>query len=303
MSCFAEKASACIQGFDELCNNASIWTNYNREDNGRDDYNAETALWKLKNELMRFRLWTVNTGAHEKGEGSLEHRLRDSSNIREQVARLLQDLEELLNDAGAVIPWDQEPNPMELEDDESNDNDSLESFLTEEPLSTELSQVIDSVVEDVNCLFRLSVSIHDPSPHDCFKQASSSDTLDIEATDLWYLRLEFPMASNIVLERFARAISHQREYLRYLELRQQNLPSRFDENTDDEARTGAARAETHNPSEFVSSPEQLDLILGASTAYVEQAPVPDFPEGAENGPVKCPFCSMMVSISSRPLWK
>lgn len=200
---------------------------------------------------------------------------------------------------------------MELEDDETDDSDSVESFLTEEPLSTELSQVLDGIVEDVNCLFRLSPSIQEPSPHDCFKQASSSDILDLETSDIAYLRREFPVASNAVLERFARTISHQRRYLRYLELLQQNPSSRLDDNRDDEARSFKGSVLPQQPNmDHTSSQgpettgaEQLDLILGASAAYTEQAPVPDIPEGATNGPFKCPFCSMIISISSRSSWK
>ncbi|KIL84909.1 hypothetical protein FAVG1_11779 [Fusarium avenaceum] len=294
MSSFAEKVSACIQGFDHLCNDPDIWINSDLEETCR-----QTSPLQLKNELMRFRVWTANTCAHKRGEGSLEHQLRDASNIRDQVARLLQDLEQLLSDAkgiitGAIIPWDQETHLMELEDDETDDSDSVESFLTEEPLSTELSQVLDGIVEDVNCLFRLSPSIQEPSPHDCFKQASSSDILDLETSDIAYLRREFPVASNAVLERFARTISHQRRYLR-----------------DNEARSFKGSVLPQHPNmDHTSSQgpqttgaEQLDLILGASAAYTEQAPVPDIPEGATNGPFKCPFCSMIISISSRSSWK
>jgi hypothetical protein len=199
---------------------------------------------------------------------------------------------------------------MELEDDETDDNGSVDSFLTEKPLSTELSQVVDGIVEDINCLFRLSSFIPEPSPHDCFKQASS-DIPNLETSDIAYLRHEFPLASNVVLERFARAISHQRRYLRYLELSQQKLSSRLDDNADDEARRfeDSVIPQRYNLTHiFFQGPEkraaqQLDLILGASAAYVEQAPVPDIPEGAANGPFKCPFCSMIISISSRFLWK
>jgi hypothetical protein len=212
---------------------------------------------------------------------------------------------------GMIIPWDQGPHPMELGDDETDDNDSIDSFLTEKPLSTELSQVVDGIVEDINCLFRLSSFIPEQSPHDCFKQASSSDIPNLETSDIAYLRHKFPLASNVVLERFARAISHQRRYLRYLELSQQKLSSRLDDNADDEARSfkDSVIPQRSNLTRFffqgpeIRSAEQLDLILGASAAYVEQAPVPDIPEGAANGPFKCPFCSMIISISSRFLWK
>lgn len=93
MSSFAEKVSACIQGFDHLCDDPNIWINSDLEETCR-----QISPLQLKNELMRFKVWTANTCAHKRGEGSLEHQLRDASNIRDQVARLLQDLEQLLSD-------------------------------------------------------------------------------------------------------------------------------------------------------------------------------------------------------------
>ncbi len=46
--------------------------------------------------IGRFRVWSGNIGAHQRGKSSLDHRLRDASYIRIRVLRLLDNLNKLL---------------------------------------------------------------------------------------------------------------------------------------------------------------------------------------------------------------
>lgn len=48
--------------------------------------------YKLVDEQARFKAWVRNVGAHKTDRSSLEYRLRDASNIRVQVRRLLIEL-------------------------------------------------------------------------------------------------------------------------------------------------------------------------------------------------------------------
>lgn len=60
------------------------------------DY-SEKARWKIKDEFSRFKVWSGNIGAHQKGRSSLDYRLRDASHLVSQVKTLLVDLKTLLD--------------------------------------------------------------------------------------------------------------------------------------------------------------------------------------------------------------
>uniref|UniRef100_A0A0D2Y9H0 Prion-inhibition and propagation HeLo domain-containing protein n=1 Tax=Fusarium oxysporum (strain Fo5176) TaxID=660025 RepID=A0A0D2Y9H0_FUSOF len=65
----------------------------------------------MADQQTRFNVWAGNIGAHRTGLSSLDYRLRDSSQIEDQVLSLLKDLIELMQDAhnilmGNEVPWD-----------------------------------------------------------------------------------------------------------------------------------------------------------------------------------------------------
>jgi enamine deaminase RidA (YjgF/YER057c/UK114 family) len=57
----------------------------------------------LKDEMIRFKIWSSNIGAHRKGRSSLDFRLRDASHLRDHVSRLLAVLNESLEDGECLI--------------------------------------------------------------------------------------------------------------------------------------------------------------------------------------------------------
>lgn len=52
---------------------------------------------KIKNEFSRFKVWSGNIGAHQRGKSSLDYRLRDASHLSSEVINLLIDLRTLLD--------------------------------------------------------------------------------------------------------------------------------------------------------------------------------------------------------------
>lgn len=119
---------------------------------------------KFSDQACRLAVWAGNIGAHKTGNSSLEFRLRDASHIKNGVIGLLSDLQELLDDGlaickGEVTPWDQLPEE-ELEEEEafSNDRDT----------GTEMEQIASHEKDVIDCLFRMSITIKNPAPHDFF---------------------------------------------------------------------------------------------------------------------------------------
>lgn len=60
-----------------------------------------TEAWA--DELGRVRIWAQNIGAHQTGQSSLDHRLRDASHIKVQTVKLLKRLLRSLGDAEEVL--------------------------------------------------------------------------------------------------------------------------------------------------------------------------------------------------------
>lgn len=52
----------------------------------------------LEDEYGRFRVWSGNLGAQQKGHSSLDYRLRDSPLLQSNVLKLLQELETNINE-------------------------------------------------------------------------------------------------------------------------------------------------------------------------------------------------------------
>ncbi|KAF5585568.1 zinc finger transcription factor ace1 [Fusarium pseudocircinatum] len=311
MDTIADHVSACLQQFNSLCSSPTIWTD-SVLDEGTD---SDISLLKLQNELSRFKVWSGNIGAHKKGTSSLDHRLRDASNIRDQVAELLEDLRESLKDAkdiltGQLTPWDQDLSLADFSDDDSDD----ESFQVDVPEPSELSQILVSIVEDINCLFRLSVSIHNPSPHDRFKKACLTDTSGYEPFDVQHVCNKLSKAPKPIAERLGKAISRRRQYFKYRELHHHKLASGLDLDDKDQMQSTIASSlpKKLNANEAISLEEDVDDASdtrSSQTSWVTSAAnsvrrkIPALPAEAQKGPFECPFCFMMVSITSRNHWK
>ncbi|KAF4963442.1 hypothetical protein FSARC_8539 [Fusarium sarcochroum] len=317
MDSIEERVSACLRGFNSLCNAPDIWASAASDENLHADDADDVSLLGLKNELSRFKVWSGNIGAHRKGRSSLDHRLRDASNIRDQVIQLLQDLQESLDDAkdilmGEITPWDQDSPPSDIADGDDSDDDN--SFQIDPPASSELSQIFDGIVQNINCLFRLSVSIHNPSHSDRLKKASLIDTSHFEPFDVKHVRARFTTAPNTVTERLGRAISRRRQYFKYRELHHQKLASGLnDKDKTNRAQSTVASSLPDNlnldePISLELEDDQESDAGRSQTSYATSAPnqerrkIPALPQGAEDGPFECPFCFMMIRISSRRLW-
>lgn len=270
----------------------------------------------LEDQKNRFAVWCGNISAHRTGTSSLEHRLRDASHIREMVISLLDELENLTNDAKAILagemtPWDQMPE--EADDGEGESNQGIDS--EEDMPGTEIEQIAMDIKEVVDSLLRLSITIRNPAPHDRFLVSSSIDTSHFEAFDIQHVQSKFEDTGPWLAERLGKAISRRRQYFKYRQKHHEKLAYGMDEKDDDR---GVA------PSTLASSiPDKLkkgnktlldddndsnadwtsQTSFATSIGGLEQLHVPPLPKEAEKGPFECPFCFMIVSITARKAWK
>ncbi|KAF5655602.1 zinc finger transcription factor ace1 [Fusarium sp. NRRL 25303] len=248
------------------------------------------------------------------------------STIADRVSACLQEFNSLCNSPaiwtdsvlgkakdifmGQLTPWDQELPPAEFSDDDSDDGS-----LTVDVLGpSELSQIFAAIVEDINCLFRLSVSIHNPSPHDRFKKACLTDTSSYEPFDVQHVCNKLSKAPRPIAERLGKAISRRRQYFKYRELHHEKLASGLELDGKDQMQSTVASSlpKRLKVNESISLEKDVDdasdtrrsqTSWATSAANPERRKIPPLPAEAENGPFECPFCFMMISITSRIHWK
>ena len=108
-------------------------------------YGSEVREARWKDELGRLRVWAANIGAHQTGNLSLDHRLREATHIRVQTMRVLQRLQRVLQDLE-----DTTEDLLGSDDISSSDDDCTE---------TEVQSDYNALCDTINNLFQISMAI------------------------------------------------------------------------------------------------------------------------------------------------
>lgn len=144
----------------------------------------------LEDEIGRFRVWSGNLGALQKGHSSLDYRLRDSPLLSSNALRFLKELEENINEANAVLsgtrlPFEDQPKPEQSEDDaddgffsEDEDDDGDDNGVGGS--RTELDMRFAEIVDIIDNLYKLSVRIRTPTIRSRSLKAVSYTAKDAE---------------------------------------------------------------------------------------------------------------------------
>lgn len=126
----------------------------------------------FEDEIGRFRVWSGNLGALQKGHSSLDYRLRDSPLLSSNALKFLSELESNLNEAlsivsGARLPYELQPKLEKSDEDDEEDDgffdDDDEDEEDDEGSQTELSMRYSEVVDIIDNLYKLSVRIRTPT--------------------------------------------------------------------------------------------------------------------------------------------
>lgn len=254
-----------------------------------------------QDELGRLRMWAGNIGAHQTGQWSLDFRLRDSSHIRQQIIKLLEDLPQRLQDVRDVIAEGED------EDLESLDGTGSES---EDPQS-EIEQLRESVATTINCLFEMSMLVRTPAQMDHRIGSNKADVAYFEPYDRAHVRNKFPKADVRLVSRLGRAITRRRMYLKYRErhamkLRQGLDPGSIDENGSDILSETVATAVQSPDVNFDDGTSESGI---SDTSYartlmstgIDLIPAPP-KAGRDGAPFVCPYCHFIITVTSTKSW-
>ncbi|KAL1635638.1 hypothetical protein SLS56_001691 [Neofusicoccum ribis] len=303
----AASVKRCLRSFDDLRQELHRATN---------KFSSEISISDVDDETGRFRVWAGNIGAHQMGLRLLDYRLRDASHIKSRVQSLLQDLYHILRDvSGEKTPWDKVllGSDSASSDSESNSEDSDDD--------TELRQLAVSIRKRVTLLLRVSMSIRNPAAHDQLRRPVNIDTSYYEQFDIGHVQSKFPNAPKALVVSLGKAISRRRQYFKYRESHAKKLSFGItlqdgDARTEPQPQSTVASSLPQNVKEDTvldieaeekqseSGFTQTSFATSANEMSNQGLKIPPLPKQAEGGgPFECPFCFMIISISTRRTWK
>lgn len=85
-----------VRGFESICGGFYVHHCINRDQSSPNLF-PDALSNRFLEEAGRLRMWARNVGAHRQGKVSLDHRLREASQVRSMVAQILQDIKRFLN--------------------------------------------------------------------------------------------------------------------------------------------------------------------------------------------------------------
>ncbi|KAK3950424.1 hypothetical protein QBC32DRAFT_376163 [Pseudoneurospora amorphoporcata] len=207
-------------------------------------------------------------------------------------------------------------------EDKDSDSDDFEPYALAG--LTELSQIVSEASEIINCLFTLSVSIHNPAPHDRFRRSVMTDTSPYEEFDTAHIRHKFPSANQGIVRQLGKANSFRRQYFRYREEHHrklaQGLPDERMEPPCDNTKTIAdSTVASSLPQHLKTSKldgsgfENCDIRSEAGRTESSFAPssapdgsrsrMPSMPDEAQQGPFEYPFYYRVILVKTTTEWR
>ena len=216
--------------------------------------------------------------------------------------------------SGETLPWDKDAGEVDEIGEELRDLLVDEGF----EFDSELAQLTKEINDTINNLLRLSISLRNPAPHDRFMSSEYAKVGYFEANDKAHVEAKFPKASQTSILRLGRALSQRRQYFRYREAHHGKLAYGLYDSGRSEA--GAQSTVASSIALAMKDPktglttghideDELSDAGFSQTSFATTAPdserliMPSLPQRAHDGPFECPFCFMIISVTTSRQWK
>jgi len=288
---------ACLKAFNEFIEEI-------QDSNKEEPEGLQVQTWQ--DELGRLRIWAANIGAHQTGQSSLDFRLRDSSHIRQQIIKLLDELPQRLRNVRDVIA------EGEYEDVESLGGSSSE----DEESHTEIQQIRKSVATIINCLFQMSILVRKPAQHDLLVGSRKADVAAFEPFDCSHVLNKFPKADKELVSCLGHAMTRRRQYLKYRERHAMKLKQGIDkvinvshgeDGTATEVLSETVATNLHNW--HIDLDDQVSESGFSQTSYAPtlmsggNITIPAPPRASHGGePFECPYCYYLIIAQNTRSW-
>jgi hypothetical protein len=252
-------------------------------------------IWQ--DELGRFRIWAANIGAHRIGQSSLDFRLHNASQVREQVLRVLNGMKLDLEDLDATI---------------SNQFAQLQSQQTLEQNTAleEAEEVFRAMQASINRLFDISMIIRKPVHGDVLRGAIQESVGLYDQIDRQHVRDKFRSAESSIQDRLAAAITQRRKELKYYERHRKKFGRGMDyEESDASDRSSTAPSCLLQPDSLIQDDAEMSEMsyasslpesLWTSDSHMRMPKRPAELKDGRSG--ECPYCYRIVAVKSDRSW-
>ena len=190
---------------------------------------------------------------------------------------------------------------------DSDSSDESDNF----PKPTELQQIFHDIEHIITCLYKISVTVRNPTPHDRYIKVHEIDTSFFEPYDIQHVKGRYPKAPEYLAVRIGKAISRRRQYFKYRELHGAKIAQNLDaENTEttlsETTASGYNKKPTSQRSETasISGMTETSYATSAGSLRGNSARMPSMPKAAANGQYfECPYCYMIDSVKDTHAWR
>ncbi|KAL1850626.1 hypothetical protein Plec18170_006911 [Paecilomyces lecythidis] len=271
-------------------------------------------MQRWEDELGRLRVWAANIGPHQTGESSLDYWLRDASHIKNETVKLLQRLQDLLNDLDDLAVGG---GRVSTDDDNGNENiaewhqDLCES---DDDNTTEAQDIYQNMVELINHLYQMSVAIRQPAKHDQLLAAGSIYRAYFEHWAQRYVHDKYLHADSYLVARIGAAMAIQKAVLKYREMDHIKHTQRiYGYSHSGSAALSSKLSEVATESVMNQDPLGFLEVSNTSTSRTSYAAapmvtedslsVPPPPESSnDRKPFQCPYCFITITIEGQNDW-
>ncbi|KAI1171672.1 hypothetical protein F4777DRAFT_45119 [Nemania sp. FL0916] len=184
----------------------------------------------------------------------------------------------------------------------------------------EALEIAFDIADIIGCLLRLSTATRNPAPHDHFMASGLIDMSHFEEFDVEHVKAKLPQIEPILAIRLGKGISQRRQYFKYREAHHQKLNSGLGLDTDRseaEAQSTVASSiptalkggDGSRPVFGTVEEEAMSNSGNSQTSFASSGPEsgqpkwPRLPKHIGDNPFECPFCYMMISVSTTIQWK
>ena len=249
-------------------------------------------------ELGRLKIWGGNLGAHQTGQASLDHRLRNASHIRQNIVELLdslcqalRDFEEVLTDPNG-LRYNFAPSPMASDEDSEDE-------------SQQLHREVVSIIRD---LFQMALLIRKPAHHSRLTEAQPSEISAYEPFDQRHVRDKFSKADETLIHRLGLAMTRRRKHLKYQERHHAKLSKGLEVVTKKDTKEHTVNDHISELSQTIATDftvedpifqEESSRSVTSESSFASSfadtgiISIPDPPENSLDGALfECPYCSI-----------
>ena len=266
-----------------------------------DETTSQLKLKTWEDEFGLLCMWAANIGAHQTGQSSLDFRLRDSSHIRQQVIRLLEEIPKTLLDVKEAMVESDDEDLESLGENESED----------ETPQTQIQQLRESVATTISCLFEMSMLVRKPAQRDHRMGSNKADVAYFEPFDRNHVRDKFPAADERLVARLGQAITRRRQYLKYRERHAMKLRQGLDPGSisQDDSEILSQTVATESRNSNVGCDEHRSESGYSMTSYAPTLmsggdfTIPAPPKASKDGKAfECPYCYFIITVQGPGSW-